>query len=105
MPRLKFIRKHLLAILLLLSGVVSMSSCLSLVSDIIETDISESMKKNAVKPKGSHPSNKQRAKEAEKLKKQGKCPSCQGIGKSPDGQFICPICNGTGKYQEKTSSE
>jgi cytochrome c-type biogenesis protein CcmH/NrfF len=105
MQRLKFIRNYLLAILLLLSGVVSMSSCLSLVSDIIETDISESMKKNAVKPKGSQPSNKQRAKEAEKLKKQGKCPSCQGIGKSPDGQFICPVCNGTGKYQEKTSSE
>lgn len=62
MPRLKFIQKHLLAILLLLSGVVSMSSCLSLVSDIIETDISESLKKNAVKPKGSHPSNKQQAK-------------------------------------------
>jgi cytochrome c-type biogenesis protein CcmH/NrfF len=105
MPRLKFIRNYLLVILLLLSGVVSMSSCLSLVSDIIETDISESLKKNAVKSKGSQPSNKQRSKEAEKLKKQGKCPSCQGIGKSPDGQFICPICNGTGKYQEKTSSE
>ncbi|MBO7559429.1 MAG: hypothetical protein J6T52_13195 [Bacteroidaceae bacterium] len=105
MQRLKFIRNHWLAILLLLSGVVCMSSCLSLVSDIIETDLSESLKKNAVKPKGSHPSSKQRAKEAEKFKQQGKCPSCQGIGKSPDGQYICPVCNGTGKYQEKTSSE
>ena len=40
--------------------------------------------------------------EAEKLKQEGKCPSCKGFGKTPDGRYTCTVCNGTGKYQEKT---
>jgi hypothetical protein len=32
------------------------------------------------------------------LKKEGKCPACRGVGKSPDGQYECTSCKGTGKY-------
>ena len=41
---------------------------------------------------------KQTVKEQEKLKKEGKCPACRGVGKSPDGQYECTSCKGTGKY-------
>ena len=39
-------------------------------------------------------------KEQERLKKEGKCTSCHGYGKTPDGRYICPTCNGTGMLQE-----
>ena len=104
MPQLKQIRNSWLAILLLLSGMATLSSCLSFFDNTMDVDTYQILK-NAEKPKGSQPSNKERAKEAEKLKQQGKCPSCHGNGKSPDGQYTCPVCNGTGKYQEKPSLE
>lgn len=102
MPQMKQIQNHWLAILLLLCGMVGLSSCISIIDNTMDVDTYQVLK-NAEKPKGYHPSSKERAKEAEKLKQQGKCPSCHGNGKSPDGQYICPVCNGTGKYQEKTS--
>ena len=40
--------------------------------------------------------------EAERLKKEGKCPICRGLGKTPDGRYDCTTCNGTGKYQESS---
>ena len=96
--------KHWFAILLLIIGMVSLSSCLSLFDNTMDVDAYQALQK-AQKPKGSHPSDKERAKEAEKLKQQGKCPSCHGNGKSPDGRYTCPVCNGTGKYQEKPALE
>ena len=104
MPQLKQIRNSWLAILLQLSGMATLSSCLSFFDNTMDVDTYQILK-NAEKPKGSQPSSKERAKEAEKLKQQGKCPSCHGNGKSPDGRYTCPICNGTGKYQEKPSLE
>ena len=104
MPQMKQIQNHWLAIILLLSGMACLSSCISVVDNTLDVDTYQVLK-NAEKPKGYHPSSKERAKEAEKLKQQGKCPSCHGNGKSPDGRYICPVCNGTGKYQEKPSSE
>ena len=49
---------------------------------------------------GSKISPKQAVKEQEKLKQEGKCPTCRGMGKSIDGKYDCPTCKGTGKYQQ-----
>ena len=43
-------------------------------------------------------SSKQDVKEREKLIQAGKCPTCKGMGKTPDGRYTCSACNGTGKY-------
>lgn len=81
---------------------IVMSSCTiqEIMSDAIESRAYSGLQK-AQKSKGSHPSEKQQAKEAERLKQEGKCPSCRGAGKTPDGRYTCTVCNGTGQYQEK----
>lgn len=43
-------------------------------------------------------SDKQLAKQQDKLKTEGKCPTCRGMGKTPDGIYECTVCKGTGKY-------
>ena len=37
-------------------------------------------------------------KQQRELIKQGKCPTCYGMGKSNDWSFTCQECKGTGKY-------
>lgn len=44
---------------------------------------------------------KEQEKEKERLQKEGKCLSCHGYGKTPDGKYTCPVCNGTGILQEE----
>ena len=80
-----------------------LSSCTiqEIFSDTVEFEANKGLQK-AQKSKGSHPSAKQRAKEAERLKREGKCPSCRGFGKTPDGRYTCTVCNSTGLYKEKT---
>ena len=82
-------------------SVLSSCSFQEIFSDTVETEISRSWQ-NAQKPKGSHPNAKQQAKEAEQLKQEGKCPTCRGVGKTPDGRYTCTVCNGTGQFKEKT---
>ena len=48
---------------------------------------------------------KQRTKQQAQLKKEGKCPTCRGMGKTPDGMYVCTVCNGTGKYTETTNKQ
>ena len=83
--------------------VVFMSSCSiqEMFSDTVEFEANKGLQK-AQRSKASHPSTKQQAKEAERLKQEGKCPTCRGVGKTPDGQYTCTVCNGTGQFKEKT---
>ena len=75
------------------------SSCTiqEIMSDVVQSNARYGLQ-NAQKSKGVHPTEKQQAKEAERLKKEGKCPSCKGFGKTQDGRYACTTCNGTGKY-------
>ena len=50
------------------------------------------------KPRSKDNKSKKQAKEEEQLKKEGKCPVCKGMGKTPDGMYTCETCKGTGKY-------
>ena len=81
-------------------GFLSSCSIQEIFSDTVELETYKGLQK-AQKSKGSHPSEKQQAKEAERLKQEGKCPSCRGAGKTPDGRYTYTVCNGTGQYQEK----
>ena len=79
-------------------------SCGSIMSDLLsseaEYDISQAI--NHAKP-SSKMSKRQRTenqRQAEQLKKEGKCPACKGAGKTPDGRYDCVRCNGTGKYTD-----
>ena len=81
-------------------GFLSSCSIQEIFSDTVELETYKGLQK-AQKSKGSHPSEKQQAKEAERLKQEGKCPSCRGAGKTLDGRYTCTVCNGTGQYQEK----
>ena len=72
-----------------------LTSCAEIVSTIVESDLRQGMQ-NGQKPKGSHPSEKVMIKEQEQLKQSGKCPTCKGMGKTPDGRYNCSTCNGTG---------
>ena len=93
-------RRKKLFLLVLSLGFLSSCTIQEIMSDAIESRAYGGLQ-NAQKSKGSHPSAKQQAKEAEKLKQEGKCPSCKGFGKTPDGRYTCTVCNGTGQYQEK----
>ena len=86
--------------LLAVSGTLSLCSCWSVFNDFVEYDANQALQ-NTTTVKGSHPSDKAQKKEAERLKKEGKCPLCHGLGKTPDGRYTCTACNGTGKYQEE----
>ena len=58
------------------------------------------------KPKTpNHNNEKQLAKKREQLKKEGKCPICSGMGKTPDGLYTCETCKGTGRYYETNNEQ
>jgi RecJ-like exonuclease len=88
---------HWMACAILAIGFLGSCTLQEIFSDAVESSAYSGLQK-AQKPKGTHPSAKQQAKEAERLKQEGKCPSCRGMGKTPDGRYTCTACNGTGKY-------
>ena len=96
-------------ILLIVSwvGCLTLSSCSTvseMASDLLLSDMaSGALNAKSSSNKGTSLSRKERKeqeKEQERLKKEGKCTSCHGYGKTPDGRYICPACNGTGMLQE-----
>lgn len=78
----------------------TLASCGTIAEELLfpltEYDMNKSV--NNAKP-GNTTNSKRQAKEREKLIQEGKCPTCQGMGKTPDGRYTCTDCNGTGKYQ------
>ncbi len=60
---------------------------------------------STAKPSSAKGMAKQKAKEQEQLKTDGKCPVCRGQGRSADGQYTCKACNGTGKYTANNKRE
>jgi hypothetical protein len=95
-------RNIVLAISLMISIMSSImfTSCADVISALVESDIQENVAK--AQPPKSKSTN---VKEIERLKKEGKCPSCRGMGKTPDGRYTCAECNGTGKYHENDSEK
>ena len=71
--------KLLMACTVLTVGFLSSCSIQEIFSDTVELETYKGLQK-AQKSKGSHPSEKQQAKEAERLKQEGQCPSCRGAG-------------------------
>ncbi len=96
-------RHFLQASVLALSSLVvsfGFTSCAEFVSMLVEDAMTDGI--NSTNPSGksknrSGISDKARKKQEEQLKKEGKCLTCKGMGKTPDGKNICPTCNGTGK--------
>lgn len=88
-------------LLLPLAMAFLVASCSSLVSDYVNSSIEYEAYKgwnNMSKKNGDSPTNdKKKEKEKEQLKKQGKCQTCAGMGRTPDGKYVCPTCQGTGK--------
>ena len=81
-----------------------LASCTTLTNMIVEDTMTNELSK-AKPSSGAPPSQKTQDKEADKLKKEGKCPVCRGMGKTPDGRYACSACSGTGKYQETESKK
>jgi DnaJ-class molecular chaperone len=84
---------------------MALASCSTLVEDVVSPMLSSDVNSAYVKAKPSVSgtkgvSTKQKAKEQEALKKAGKCPVCAGVGRSPDGQYVCEACKGTGRYAD-----
>ncbi len=78
---------------------VFLSSCGAVVGEVLAPTVTDSQIGLGGKvTSGAATNSKQTAKEQEKLKEEGKCPVCRGVGKSPDGQYECSSCKGTGKY-------
>ena len=97
----KTLHSLLFTILLACYGMAcsSLSSC-DLANSIVEYDIQKGV--NSMKPsKGAALNSKTHEKQAEQMKKEGKCPICHGAGKSPDGRYTCSACDGTGRYEAK----
>lgn len=85
----------LIAILL----TVFLTSCGSFVGEVLAPTVTDSQIGLGGKTtSGGTTNSKQTIREQEKLKEEGKCPVCRGVGKSPDGQYECTSCKGTGNY-------
>ncbi len=82
---------------------LTLSSCSTvveeLVSPMVATDLRNGLHNSQTNHKRTKADDKKLAKQEEQLKKEGKCPTCSGMGRTPDGQYICDTCNGTGKYE------
>ena len=90
-------------IILLATAALTFASCSELASQLLVEDPLNS----ALNHPQKYPSANTKAQEKQQQAriKEGKCPTCNGMGKSPDGKYTCVTCNGTGKYQQQPENE
>lgn len=88
---------------LLTIALLSSCSIQEIFSDTVEFEANKGLQK--AKPSKGKPSAKQEAKETERLKQEGKCSTCKGVGKTPDGRYICSACNGTGLIENSNKNQ
>ena len=99
---------HSIAALCVMLLTLTMTSCGFFVEEIVAPIVSDHVvdavnhSGSSKSAKGNPVNEKQKAKEQARMKAEGKCPQCLGMGKTPDGLYQCDACKGTGKYTEQT---
>ena len=91
--------RRLLPVLLVTALLLLTASCAEVASMVVEDTLQAGLKSGQNNSSRTHTDNKREAKNIEKLKSEGKCPTCQGAGRTPDGRYTCETCKGTGKYE------
>lgn len=94
-------KKKAIATFLLMASTSLLSSCSFLMDFFVNDSISSEAtnKVNSTDPKSSlQREEKEHQKKQQELLKEGKCPTCSGIGKTADGRYECATCKGTGRY-------
>ena len=91
--------------LLSLIALLILASCADIASVIVEDELQRGLKNGQINQKRTKADDKKLTKQEEALKKEGKCPVCKGMGKTPDGLYVCETCKGTGKYEETNKQE
>ena len=89
-------KKELLSLITLLM----LTSCAEVASMLVEDELQRGLKSGQTNQRRTKADDKKLAKQEEQLKKEGKCPVCKGMGKTPDGLYVCETCKGTGKNEE-----
>ena len=88
-----------------LIALLMLASCADIASVIVEDELQRGLKNGQANQKRTKADDKKLTKQEEALKKEGKCPVCKGMGKTPDGQYVCETCKGTGKYEETNNKQ
>ena len=91
--------------ILSLTALLILTSCAEVASIIVEDEMQRGLQKGQTNQRRTKADDKKLTKQEEQLKKEGKCPVCKGMGKSPDGLYICETCKGTGKYEETNNKQ
>jgi DnaJ-class molecular chaperone len=91
--------------LLSLTTLLMLTSCADIASIIVEDEMQRGLKNGQTNQRRTKADDKKLTKQEEALKKEGKCPVCKGMGKTPDGLYVCETCKGTGKYEETNNKQ
>ena len=92
-------------VLIVLLTVVVFESCATIAQETANFFLEDNTSNVNLVGKPNNNNDKQLAKKQEQLKKEGKCPTCRGMGRTPDGQYICETCKGTGTYVETKNKQ
>ncbi len=90
---------------LLLIALLTLASCAEIANAIVEDEMQRGLQKGQTNQRRTKVDDKKLIKQEEALKKEGKCPVCKGMGKTPDGLYVCETCKGTGKYEETNNKQ
>ena len=88
-----------------LIALLMLASCADIASVIVEDELQRGLKNGQTNQMRTKADDKKLTKQEEALNNEGKCPVCKGMGKTPDGQYVCETCKGTGKYEETNNKQ